>query len=489
MIGVLAVLAGIVGAAVLFMGGSGEGDDLAQLQNRPRPTPQATAQAGDTAGGGGVAPEPAPAIDPDGLVEMHRDAIVHLISAEGTGFVFDDKGSILTETSFVGEADTLLVILNDGTELVGTITGRNTYLGLAIVTADLPLIPTRLPWAPSDDLEPGTELAAVGYSSLSDVVSLEGIKVTLTEFAYLDGKSIMLLDGHLEPGLQGGPVLDQYGFVVGVAMPPQQELYSAPADDIGLAQPSSLVLALMPAVNRATYEPLPTPTPTPDAVPTAQPAPTATPFPPPTFEPTPTAEPAMSNSAGTATPTPTPAPGSTGTPAPTVTPQPTATAAPTPTPTSAPGSTATPAPTATPQPTATPSGATLAIDDDSLAVGQTTLVRITLPNAPTGVAGFVVQISVANPSVAEIAAVNFPNYGLSLNEPVTFPTGSVRSMAVDLQQIIRPGETDFELITVEVRGTGAGSTAITASFDSIDDDNGNALGTVIAPASVSVSVS
>ena len=516
LIGGLAVTAGLAAGAFFYfsaeddpssrvIGGGGRPNIVAPTGAEGTPAPE---------------PTPTPVIDVAGLVQESRGAIVQLISAEGsaTGFVFDQEGRILTDAGFLGDADTVLVITDDGTETVGTVIGRHHYLNLAVLRAEFPQVPPWLAWGDSDDLAPGDPLVTLGYSAIGVEGDLIATKGEVREHAFLEGKKVVLLDVDVEPGIQGGPVLNEFGAVVGVALPPRLELYGKPADSIGLVRPASLVQAFLPSVTRPRTlrvrlappaNPFAGATPTPAPPPPTAPAPTQsetpTPAPPPPPAPSPTATPAPG---ATATPppapTPAPAPGPTATPPPTPTPAPGATPPP-PTPTPAPGATpppptttpvptATPPtlPTATPPPTATPSpagGLTVTLDASSVGTGQTTFLRVLIPAAPDGVSGLAIGFTVSQPGVLEISGVNMPAYGLTQTLPPTFPNASVQVLAVDLTQIVEAGATDFELVNVELSGLAPGTATIDIVLDQIDDDNGDPIAISPSPPSVTVTVS
>jgi PKD repeat protein len=124
----------------------------------------------------------------------------------------------------------------------------------------------------------------------------------------------------------------------------------------------------------------------------------------------------------------------------TATPRPTATATPRPTATSTPRPTVTPVPpTATPTavaPTATPvpggSASSLMIEGGQASPGDTISVDVVLDAAPFGVAGYDIEIEVANPALAKITEVRFDSSFPLTDDILASDGSSARIIAADL---------------------------------------------------------
>jgi len=106
------------------------------------------------------------------------------------------------------------------------------------------------------------------------------------------------------------------------------------------------------------------------------------------------------------------------------------------------------------------------------AVGLTTTIDVTLSDAPNGLSGYNISISLSNPGIAEITSVTFPSWA-TLHDNSTPPADSVWMKAVDLSDQVKAGDTNINLATLTVRGDSEGTTNITATVTKMDDDNGD----------------
>lgn len=116
--------------------------------------------------------------------------------------------------------------------------------------------------------------------------------------------------------------------------------------------------------------------------------------------------------------------------------------------------------------------------------GGAFLVPIVLDNAPTGLSGFVMDVSIDNPAIASIVGVDFPASFLTSQTP---PTDSRwRLVAVDLQRLIERGATQATLATLRVQGHDAGTTKVHLQVVKMDDDDGNPMQPRVMPGTVTV---
>ena len=155
--------------------------------------------------------------------------------------------------------------------------------------------------------------------------------------------------------------------------------------------------------------------------------------------------------------------------------------------TSAPQSEITPVPpTATPVtriqvpiPTPPPVGreaspeARLVVEDVEGSVGDVIPVKISVQDVETGVAGFAIQVSFADPDIARVTDVTLPEFGLSMIGDL--PAASVDITAVDLPELIQGAFAEETIVTIEVELRKAGRTEIMLQLRILDDDNGDAI--------------
>ena len=136
---------------------------------------------------------------------------------EGSGFIVDPDGYILTNHHVVATPARIRVRLADKTELPAVLVGAdpNTDLALLKVAAPRPL--PVVPLGDSDRLRVGDWVFAIGnpyrleHSVTAGVVSSKGRKIYDASFdAYIQ------TDAAINPGNSGGPLVDSAGQVVGI---------------------------------------------------------------------------------------------------------------------------------------------------------------------------------------------------------------------------------------------------------------------------------
>jgi S1-C subfamily serine protease len=173
-------------------------------------------------------------------------------AAEGSGFVLNDDGEIVTNAHVVttgsgdirSEADGVFVEFPDGNILPAEVLGFDPFYDVALLRVDpekIDLDPLEL--GDDSDLIVGQPVAAIGspfgeQQSLSiGVVSAIGRSVrSLTQFE-IDGA--IQTDASINPGNSGGPLLDAQGRVIGINQ--QIETQSGANDGVGFAVPISAI--------------------------------------------------------------------------------------------------------------------------------------------------------------------------------------------------------------------------------------------------------
>ena len=144
------------------------------------------------------------------------------IRGQGSGFITQKDGIILTNAHVVSGADRVTVTLKDGREFEGVVKGKDDVTDLAVVQiqtsgVDLPVAPL----GNSDNVRVGDWAIAVGNPvGLNNTVTL-GIISTLTRSSAQVGipdKRIDFLqtDAAINPGNSGGPLLNERGEVIGI---------------------------------------------------------------------------------------------------------------------------------------------------------------------------------------------------------------------------------------------------------------------------------
>lgn len=142
------------------------------------------------------------------------------LRGQGSGFIIDPNGIILTNAHVVDKADRVTVILKDGRTFEGKVQGADEVTDLAVVKID----GTNLPVAPlgdSDQVRVGDWAIAVGNPlGLDNTVTL-GIVSTLQRSSAQVGipdkrLDFIQTDAAINPGNSGGPLLNDSGEVIGI---------------------------------------------------------------------------------------------------------------------------------------------------------------------------------------------------------------------------------------------------------------------------------
>jgi S1-C subfamily serine protease len=139
---------------------------------------------------------------------------------QGSGFIIDRSGIVLTNAHVVNQADKVIVTLKDGRTLEGKVTGTDPVTDLAVVKiegTDLPIAPL----GDSSQIQVGDWAIAVGNPlGLDNTVTL-GIISTLQRSSAQVGipdkrLDFIQTDAAINPGNSGGPLLDASGEVIGI---------------------------------------------------------------------------------------------------------------------------------------------------------------------------------------------------------------------------------------------------------------------------------
>ena len=109
--------------------------------------------------------------------------------------------------------------------------------------------------------------------------------------------------------------------------------------------------------------------------------------------------------------------------------------------------------------------------DTAVSAGNVIGVPLILNEAPAGVSGFFVDITLDNPGVAEIIGADFPNFGLSQIDQIS--SSEIRLIGADLSLNVEPGATNVLIANLQIIGTAAGTTGIGVDVYELHNDSGN----------------
>ena len=172
-------------------------------------------------------------------------------SGQGSGFVFDSDGHIVTNHHVVDGAQSVSVRFWDGSTYDATVVGSDPSTDLAVIKVDAPadaLVPLAL--GNSDELSVGESVVAIGSpfglenTLTSGVVSALNREMT-SQNNFTISNSIQT-DAAINHGNSGGPLLNAAGQVIGVNTQIKSE--SGGSDGIGFAIPSSTVSSIVPQI-------------------------------------------------------------------------------------------------------------------------------------------------------------------------------------------------------------------------------------------------
>jgi putative serine protease PepD len=176
----------------------------------------------------------------------------------GTGFLIDDKGTLVTNAHVVGGADRVVVKFGpDGRSLDGEVKGTDPSSDLAVVDIDPSNAPRGvrpLQFADSRQVQVGDTAIAIGNPFGLDRTATEGIVSGLgREIKAPNGFSIdqvIQTDAPINPGNSGGPLLDDTGRVIGVNSQIATAGGSQGNVGIGFAIPANTVREVVPRLER-----------------------------------------------------------------------------------------------------------------------------------------------------------------------------------------------------------------------------------------------
>jgi S1-C subfamily serine protease len=139
----------------------------------------------------------------------------------GSGFVYDDRGHIVTNFHVIDGASELHVTFFDETRVPAEVVGFDPSNDLAVIKVDVPPDLLRvIPLGDSDRLKVGRFLVAIGnpfglqQTLTTGVVSSLGRVIESPDGRFIG--EIIQTDAAINPGNSGGPLLDLDGGVVGV---------------------------------------------------------------------------------------------------------------------------------------------------------------------------------------------------------------------------------------------------------------------------------
>ena len=192
--------------------------------------------------------EKAPKLGFGGTLPLPFGPVPDTEQAEGSGFVLDRSGDIVTAAHVVTGATKLTVTFADGKTATATLVGSDPSSDTAVIKVDVPSSElTPLAFGDSAAVRPGEGVVAIGSpfgyaeSITAGIVSAVGRSIQAP-----DGYTIpdaIQTDAAINHGNSGGPLIDEAGDVIGVDVQIAPDL-SGDNAGVGFAVPSNTVKAV-----------------------------------------------------------------------------------------------------------------------------------------------------------------------------------------------------------------------------------------------------
>ena len=183
--------------------------------------------------------------------------------AQGSGFVYDKQGHIVTNDHVVDGATEIEVDFADGFKVRGNVIGTDLDSDLAVIAVKAPeseLVP--IPLGDSDAVQVGQSVVAIGNpfglsgTMTAGIVSAKGrtltsLRTTAAGNAFSSG-DVIQTDAAINPGNSGGPLLNLNGEIIGINRAIQTSGTPTTGEPsnigIGYAIPSKIVKKVVPVL-------------------------------------------------------------------------------------------------------------------------------------------------------------------------------------------------------------------------------------------------
>ena len=182
--------------------------------------------------------------------------------AEGSGFLIDDQGHIVTNQHVVADGSAYQVRFADGTMVSAQLIGSDAGADLAVLKVDqLPPGAAPLTLADSQTVAVGQTAIAIGnpfglQNTLTvGVISAIGRTLRASQQGSYSLPNLIQTDAAINPGNSGGPLLNIRGEVIGVNTAISST--SGSFEGVGYAIPASMVARVVPALISAGNYPHP----------------------------------------------------------------------------------------------------------------------------------------------------------------------------------------------------------------------------------------
>jgi S1-C subfamily serine protease len=162
------------------------------------------------------------------------------VQGQGSGFVIDNNGNILTNNHVVEGSTSVSVKFSNGTTVTGKVVGTDSNADLAVVNVGSASVATITPVSLADSslIKIGEMAIAIGNPyGLDNTVTVGVVSGLNRSVSGSNLTGMVQTDASINPGNSGGPLLDANGLVIGINT--AIESPTTGARGIGFAVPSN----------------------------------------------------------------------------------------------------------------------------------------------------------------------------------------------------------------------------------------------------------
>jgi len=188
----------------------------------------------------------------EGVVKIQVERDGQNRDSQGSGFVYDNLGHIITNAHVVDGANKATVTFLDGSQYDAEIIGIDKFTDIAVIkVSEKPRLLHPLRIGDSSQLHVGEQVAAIGNpfglsgSMTSGIVSQMG-RLLPSQDSGFSIPDVIQTDAAINPGNSGGPLLNMKGQVVGINTAIQS--ISGGNTGIGFAVPSNTAIKIVPSL-------------------------------------------------------------------------------------------------------------------------------------------------------------------------------------------------------------------------------------------------
>ena len=171
---------------------------------------------------------------------------------EGSGFIWDDAGHIVTNYHVIEDADRVIVTFADRVQIEAKVIGTDPGSDLAVLELEEKKEGSRpVTLGDSDSLQVGQMAVAIGnpfgqqFTMTTGIVSALGRTINSSNSVF-SIPEVVQTDAPINPGNSGGPLLDRFGRVI--AINTQIISRSGVSSGVGFAVPISIAKRVIPAL-------------------------------------------------------------------------------------------------------------------------------------------------------------------------------------------------------------------------------------------------